>query len=146
AVAPPDHPLCRAASLSLQDLQPYPLLVREPGSGTRKACEEYFQEKRAHFAQTLEVSSLDAMRECAIAGLGLAILPRHAVSQQLAKGLLLELPVQELPLHRSCCAVHARCKHLSPVAQAFLTFIRDERAQISALARRFADDDHPVAG
>ena len=146
AVAPPEHPLCRAAKLSLQDLQPYPLLVREPGSGTRKACEEYFQQKRAHFAQTLEVTSLDAMRECAIAGLGLAILPRHAVSQQLAQGALLELPVEELPLYRSWCAVHARGKHLSPVAQAFLAFIRDERAQISALARRFADAAHPSTG
>jgi len=33
AVAPPEHPLCRAAKLSLQDLHPYPLRVREPGSG-----------------------------------------------------------------------------------------------------------------
>nr|MBF0682130.1 LysR family transcriptional regulator [Pseudomonas sp.] len=80
------------------------------------------------------------------AGLGLAILPRHAVSQQLAGGMLLELPVEELPLYRSWCAVHARGKHLSPVAQAFLAFIRDERAQISALARRFADTAHPAAG
>ena len=37
AVAPPGHPLYRAAKLTLQDLEPYPLLVREPGSGTRKA-------------------------------------------------------------------------------------------------------------
>ncbi|HCH78303.1 MAG TPA: LysR family transcriptional regulator, partial [Pseudomonas sp.] len=28
AVAPPDHPLCNAATLSLQDLTDYPLLVR----------------------------------------------------------------------------------------------------------------------
>ena len=41
AVAPPEHPLCQASRLSLQDLAAYPLLVREPGSGTRKACEEY---------------------------------------------------------------------------------------------------------
>jgi DNA-binding transcriptional LysR family regulator len=138
AVAPPGHPLCQMAKLTLQDLEPYPLLIREPGSGTRKACEEYFQQKRAHFAQTLEVASLDALRECVVAGLGLALLPRHAASQELANGLLVELPVEELPLYRSWCAVHARGKHLSPVAQAFLAFIRDERAQISALATRFA--------
>lgn len=48
AVAPPDHPLCNAAKLALKDLEPFPLLVREPGSGTRKACEEFFQQRRAH--------------------------------------------------------------------------------------------------
>ncbi|MCQ4268820.1 MAG: LysR family transcriptional regulator [Pseudomonas sp.] len=137
AVAPPEHPLCQASRLSLQDLAAYPLLVREPGSGTRKACEEYFQQKRAHFAQTVQIASLDALREAVIAGLGVALLPRHAVTLELAHGLLRELPVDELPLYRSWCVAHARGKRLSPVAQAFFAFIRDQRAQVSALAARF---------
>ncbi|MCW3149251.1 LysR family transcriptional regulator [Stutzerimonas stutzeri] len=137
AVAPPEHPLCRASRLSLQDLAAYPLLVREPGSGTRKACEEYFQQKRAHFAQTVQIASLDALREAVIAGLGVALLPRHAVTLELAHGLLRELPVDELPLYRSWCIAYARGKRLSPVAQAFFAFIRDQRAQVSALAARF---------
>jgi len=73
-----------------------------------------------------------------VAGLGLALLPRHAVHLELAAGLLRELPVAELPLYRSWCVVHPRGKRLSPVAQAFFAFLREERAQISALAERFA--------
>ncbi|MBE7928179.1 LysR family transcriptional regulator [Pseudomonas saudiphocaensis] len=138
AVAPPEHPLSHAAKLSLQDLTAWPLLVREPGSGTRKAGEEYLRQKRAHFAQTIQVASLDALCEGVIAGLGVALLPRHAVHLELASGLLRELPVAELPLYRSWCLVHPRGKRLSPVAQAFFTFIREERSQISALAMRFA--------
>jgi DNA-binding transcriptional LysR family regulator len=137
AVAPPEHPLCNAAQLTLKDLQAWPLLIREPGSGTRKACEEYFQQKRAHFPHTHEIASLDALRESVIAGLGLALLPRHAVSRELTAGQLRELPVEELPLYRSWCVVHPRGKRLSPVAQAFFAFIRNERAQISALSGRF---------
>jgi len=34
--------------------------------------------------------------------------------------------------------VQAKAKRLSPVAHAFLGFIRSERVQISALAERFA--------
>lgn len=137
AVAPPDHPLCTSEQLSLSELEPWPLLIRESGSGTRRACEEYFKEKRVHFTQTLEVSSSEAQRECVIAGLGLALLTRHAVSQELATGALKELPVAELPLYRSWCVVQARDKRLSPVAHAFLGFIRTERAQISQLVERF---------
>lgn len=137
AVAPNDHPLCAQAKLALKDLEPWPLLVRENGSGTRKACEEYFKEKRVHFNQTLEVSSSEAQRECVVAGLGLAMLTRHAVSAELAAGTLTELPVAELPLYRSWCVVQARDKRLSPVAHAFLNFIRTERAQISRLVERF---------
>jgi len=143
AVAPPDHPLCQLAQLRLQDLEPYTLLVREQGSGTRKACEEYFKEKRVHFSQTLEVASADAQRECVIAGLGLALLTRHALNLELATGSLRELPVQELPLYRSWCLVQAKAKRQSPVALAFQAFVRAERAQISALVERFAG--HPLA-
>jgi DNA-binding transcriptional LysR family regulator len=137
AVAPVAHPLSLAAELTLQDLTAYPLLVREPGSGTRKAGEEYLRQKRAHFAQTVQVASLDALREAVVAGLGVALVPRHAVYLELAHSLLRELPVQELPLYRSWCVVHPRSKRLSPVAQAFFAFIRGERARISELAARF---------
>lgn len=138
AVAPPEHPLCNQAALSLQDLTPWPLLVRELGSGTRQACEDYCHQKRAHFAHTLEVGSLEAQCEGVIAGLGLALLPRHAVRRELQHGALRELPVAELPLLRSWCLVHPRGKYLSPVAQAFFAFVRSERSQINALAERFA--------
>ena len=138
AVAPPQHPLSQRDSLSLQDLTDWPLVIRESGSGTRRACEEYCHQKRAHFAQSLELGSLEAQREAVLAGLGLALLPRHAVSAELAAGQLCELPVRELPLYRSWCVVHPRGKRLSPVAQAFVEFIRSERALIAELGERFA--------
>ncbi|WP_325175653.1 LysR family transcriptional regulator [Pseudomonas anguilliseptica] len=138
AVAPPDHPLCQHTQLNLQDLTAFPLLTREPGSGTRQACEEYFHLKRAHFAHSLEVGSLESQREGVLAGLGVALLPRHAVRRELDLGVLRELPVAELPLLRSWCLVHPRGKYLSPVAQAFFAFVRDQRSLINALAERFA--------
>ncbi|WP_239986332.1 LysR substrate-binding domain-containing protein, partial [Pseudomonas congelans] len=71
------------------------------------------------------------------ARLRLARLARHAVCQELATGALVELPVAELPLYRSWCVAQAGDKRLSPVAHAFLAFIRTERAQISQLVERF---------
>jgi len=139
AVAPPEHPLCSQGPLTLQDLTAWPLLVREAGSGTRQACEEYCHQKRAHFAHSLEVGSMEGQREGVIAGLGLALLPRHAVRRELECGALRELPVAELPLLHSWCLVHPRGKYLSPVAQAFFAFVRDRRSQINALAQRFAE-------
>jgi DNA-binding transcriptional LysR family regulator len=90
-----------------------------------------------HFTQTLEVASAEAQRECVLAGLGVALLTRHAVSREMVSGALIELPVEELPLYRSWCLVQARAKRLSPVAHAFLAFVRGERAQIIGLVERF---------
>ena len=138
AVAPPEHPLLQTGPLSLQNLCAWPLLIREQGSATRKACEEFFDQKRAHFTQTLEIGSTEAQREAVCAGLGLALLPRHAIYRELASGALVELPVAELPLMRSWCVVHTRGKRLSPVAQTFFTYIREQRSAINALAERFS--------
>src|SRR5690606_28113603 len=137
AVARPDHPLAGREALSLPELAAYPLLLREAGSATRTVAEEYCHQKRAHFSQTLELGSLESQLEGVLAGLGLALLPRHAVRRELAGGELVELPVVELPLRRSWCVVHARDKQLSPVAQAFFEFVRHERDWVAALAERF---------
>lgn len=136
AVAPPEHPLCAREQLGLAELTAWPLLVREPGSGTRQACERFCHDKRAHFAQTLQLGSLEAQRAGVLAGLGLALLPRHAVSLELASGRLRELPVAELPLQHSWCVVHPRDRRLSPVASAFIEYIRANRAAINALGER----------
>ncbi|WP_417776731.1 LysR family transcriptional regulator [Stutzerimonas xanthomarina] len=137
AVAPPGHPLHQRSHLSLQDLTAWPLLIREQGSGTRRAAEQYCDQKHAHFPQIMELGSLEAQREGVLAGLGLALLPRHAVLRELESGALCELPVEELPLMRSWCLVHPRSRYLSPVAQTFFAFARSERQRINALARRF---------
>ena len=137
AVARCDHELSLQHSLSLAELTPYTLLTREQGSGTRRACEEYCHQKRAHFADTLEISSFEAQREAVLAGLGIALLPRHSVRLELQLGLLRELPVAELPLQRSWCIVNIRGRRLSPVAQAFVDFLRNERTTIVKLGERF---------
>jgi len=89
--------------------------------------EEYCQQKRVRFAQQLEIGSSEAQCEGVLAGLGLALLPRHAVQRELASGLLCQLPVQELPLQRSWCLVSQRGRQLSPVARAFADFIQQRR-------------------
>ena len=107
AVAPPDHPLCNAAKLALKDLEPFPLLVREPGSGTRKACEEFFQQRRAHFADPGDrLAGVPARRGDRRPRPGPAAAPCGAPGT--SQRLLRELPVEELPLYRSWCLVHAR--------------------------------------
>jgi DNA-binding transcriptional LysR family regulator len=138
AVAPADHPLSQLEHLSLQDLTAWPLLMRESGSATRLACEEFCHQKRAHFPNTLEIASMEGQLEGVLAGLGVALLPRHAARRELECGELRELPVAELPLYRSWCLAHPRNKYLSPVAQAFFNYVRDRRSLINSLAERFS--------
>lgn len=137
AVASPDHPLAGRSGLKLAELESHTVLLREVGSGVRKACDEFFQQKRVHLQHIMQMGSGETVVQAAIAGLGIGLVAGHSASAWLQNGQLKELNFTDLPLFRSWCAVHARGKRLSPVAEAFLGFLREERALVKQLAAPF---------
>lgn len=135
AVARPDHPLAAAGgSLPLQRLEEHTLLQSEVGSGTRKICDEFLLQHRIHPGRVMQMGSAESLIQAAIAGLGVALVNAHSVAPFLQQGSLVRLDFNDLPIQRSWCAVHARGKRLSPVAEAFLAFLKEERALVRKLA------------
>jgi LysR family transcriptional regulator, low CO2-responsive transcriptional regulator len=74
-------------------------LLREPGSGTRLSTEALLAELDIT-PPTLTVGSNGAIRESAAVGLGVTLVSRDAVAQELASGRLAEVRVPGTPLHR----------------------------------------------
>ena len=74
-------------------------LLREPGSSTRSSTEALLSELGIS-PLTLTVGSNGAIRESASVGLGVTLISRDAVAQELAAGRLVELPVPGTPLRR----------------------------------------------
>ena len=122
-VAPPDHPLARQAKIPLARLQDEVFLVREPGSGTRIAMERFFAERDMHLKTGMEMGSNEAIKQSVQAGLGLGLLSRATIEQELALKRLAVLDVAGFPIMRHWYIVHRRGKRLSPVAQAFKEFL-----------------------
>ncbi|PAU86947.1 LysR family transcriptional regulator [Pseudomonas sp. WN033] len=139
AVARSDHPLAGRQALALAELEQRVVLEREPGSGTRKAVDDYLQHKRVHLQQVMQFGSSESMVHGALAGLGVALVTEYAAAPFLRSGELVRLDFSDLPLYRSWCAVHARGKRLSPVAEAFLVFLREQRTELKALAANFLE-------
>jgi len=130
AVAAPDHPLAGAQAIPLLQLSVEILLVREAGSGTRKAFDTYCHEQSVVFRRQRQLGSLEAIKRGVQAGLGIAILPREACASELREGQLVLLDVRGLPLRRSWCAVYPRGKNLTPVAAAFLQHLTGQSGAV----------------
>ncbi len=79
-------------------------LMREAGSGTRATCEALLAGLDAD-PPTLTLGSHGAVVAGAIAGLGVALVSRDAVSRFLAAGDLRELPMPHTPMRRPWHAV-----------------------------------------
>ena len=101
---------------SLGDLASTTWLMREAGSGTRATCEALLAGLQVS-PPTLILGSNGAVVAGAVAGLGITLVSRDAVTRQLATGDLVQIPVPGTPLRRPW---HAVTHRVSPPATALL--------------------------
>jgi LysR family transcriptional regulator, low CO2-responsive transcriptional regulator len=135
-VAPPGHPLAHQKKIPLKRLQEEVFLVREPGSGTRSAMERFFAEREIHLKTGMEVGSNEAIKQSVQAGLGLGLLSRATIEQELELKRLVVLDVAEFPIMRHWYLVHRRGKRLSAVAEVFKDFmLKEARALLHRTTR-----------
>jgi len=118
-VAPAAYPL-PAGPLSLADLAPDPFLLRETGSGTRKAVDRHLAANGLTLKVKLALGSNEAIRDLVASGMGLAILSRHVLGEHPEQEGLRILEVAGFPLQQPWSVVHLRQKILSLPAHAFM--------------------------
>lgn len=131
-IAPPDHPLAadRTSRLPLRSITGERFVVRERASGTRAAMERFFAKHEVALDIGMELTSNEALKQAVAAGLGLGIVSGHTLEPELRAGQLKVLDVAHFPIRRQWFVVHRRGKRLSPIAQAFKTFVIDEAENV----------------
>lgn len=122
-IAAADHPLGRQQPVSLVDLGRQPLVVREPGSGTRAAMERLFRDARLEPRIRVEIADSDAIKEAVAAGLGLSVIPACTLGADLAAGRLQVLQAEGFPIRRRWYLVYRRGKRFSPLGRAFSDYV-----------------------
>ncbi len=120
----PDHPLAAAEPLDPPDLLTGPLLLREPGSGTRESAEAILRAHGVDPQPTMQVASNGALKRIVARGLGVTVLSTFAVRLELQMGHLHPLRVRGFPVRRTWHIVWARDRILGPTADAFRAHLR----------------------
>ena len=125
-IASSTHTLATAKNISLKHFAEEHFVVREDGSGTRSAIQRFFEGHGVEFNTGIEMSSNEAIKQAAEAGLGLGIVSIHTLELELETKRLVMLDVEDFPIIRHWHIVQRAGKRLSPVAQAFKQFVLDE--------------------
>jgi DNA-binding transcriptional LysR family regulator len=131
-IASPAHPLAGRKRVPLERLAGETFIIRERGSGTRAAMEHVFAERGFRARDTLEMSSNETIKQAVMAEMGVAFLSTHTIGLELRAGRLVLLAVSGLPVMRQWFVIHRRGKRLTPVAQAFKSFLLREGAELIA--------------
>ncbi len=90
-VAAPTHRLVGRPRIAWRDLARETLVVRDAGTVNRREVEQMLTAAGVAPRARLVASSLEAVKRCAEAGLGVTVVPNIAVERELAEGLLVEL-------------------------------------------------------
>jgi DNA-binding transcriptional LysR family regulator len=123
-VVSPSHPLARRRRVIPAALAGELLLSREQGSATRTTYEAAFLAAGLPLPQTHVVGDTEAIKRAVAAEMGVALLSRFSVAEEVRAGRLATLRIEGLSLIRPLHLLVPREVHDSPAVDDFAEFLR----------------------
>ena len=109
----PDHPLIKKKHLKVEDLSGERIVVYGKESASRTFMENLYSLHGMPFEPVMESESILAVIEAVHAGIGLSMLPRNLVRQQISSGYVAALDPESEKLLRKNYVVWHSSKYLS---------------------------------
>ncbi len=129
-IAPTDHELAQRRRIPLVRLAKERFIMREKGSGTRIATEEFLQKRKVELQIKMELGNNEAIKWAVAGGMGLAIVSQHSLLLEPMHGKLAVLDVEGFPIMRSWYIVYPSGKQLSILARTFFEYLKEEAVTI----------------
>ena len=119
-LAAPEHPLANSACVQPEDFRTETLLLTEAGCTYRTAFENRLLTAGVRPVTTMEFGSIEAIKQCVMANLGITLLPEIAVCAEINQGRLVALPWFEPNFHMYTRLLWHKDKWLSPALKEFI--------------------------
>lgn len=123
-IAHPAHAAVLQAPLPVSDLEGFPMLMHEIGSGTREVTEIALANRKIRIRPAMTLASTEAIKQTVAAGGGLAFLSALSIQTELDAGRLVVVPVKALRIRRPLYQVRLRTATPGPSLQAFLDALK----------------------
>jgi DNA-binding transcriptional LysR family regulator len=116
----PRHRLAKRRELSVAELLEENFVMRGAGSASWRFFEHIFPDRNSRPRVQMELDSTQAVKWAVANGVGISLVPKHAVVQELESGLLRIAHVKGYRLSCPLNIVTHPQRKLSPIAEAFL--------------------------
>lgn len=135
-IAGANHRLTARRPVSWRDLEGRPLILREAGSGSRRAATERLAQEGVKPQVVMESGSVDFIKRFVAEGRALAFLWEPDIREELAAGRLVAIPLVEGALTLETDVVLLADAYKSPAVRAFLRVLEESiTAEWSLLPR-----------
>ncbi len=123
-VAGPQHPLAQKAAVNIRDLADQTILLPKHDCSYKMVFEQMLTEEKVDSATMMELNSIEAIKQCAIKGIGATIIPMMSVAREIDQQKLVILPWTEEQLETAILMIWHKDKWLSPTLEAFMETVR----------------------
>nr|WP_122012389.1 LysR family transcriptional regulator [Maliibacterium massiliense] len=120
------HPFAHRKQVSARELAQQDVLLRESGSGTRELFDSAMLTLGVEIHPLWQCTSTQAIVRAVEANLGVSVLPRRMVQQDIARGRVVAVPLRDVAFSRKFYILHHRSKYLSQSMQAFIALCREQ--------------------
>jgi DNA-binding transcriptional LysR family regulator len=127
-VASPEHPFARRRGVLPADLEQETVLVTEAGCSYRVQFQHQLNKAGVQPAAILEFNSIEAIKQSAMIGMGVGVLPAVATVAEVSQRKLVVLSWRGKPISMLTQVVRHKQKWVSPALQAFLDVVKEEFA------------------
>ena len=103
---------------------PIPLIINEPNCIFRQIFEQYLRDQSILLDHTIELWSIQTIKQLVLNDVGITYLPRFAVEQELAQGTLVEIPTGLSDATITAVCGYHKNKWLSPLMSLFLELLQ----------------------
>lgn len=107
--------------LTTKQLAKIPLLVREPGSGTRQVIDEQLLQYMPQAEVVMAIQQSEAIKNMVKADIGFGCLSQHVIEADLEQGSLIAIDIKEIDLQRVWWMIWHKQRHKSEIWQQFVS-------------------------
>ena len=119
-VVSPNHPFASRNSINIEELENQTFLVSQPNSAIRKFIEDTFYTNKLNISNIHNLYNIEGIKQSILNGQGISILPKKAISTELKHKLLIEVPINNLPLKRKLFIAYKKNKQFTTLEKDFI--------------------------
>lgn len=125
-VSKPDHPLALEPAVQIRGLSGDTILLPKHDCSYAMMFQRILTEEKVEPATIMELNSIEAIKQCAQSGIGVAMLPIMSVRNEVAQNSLAILNWPQEKLETGILMIWHRDKWLSPHLRLFMDLVREE--------------------
>jgi len=119
----PDHPLSSKKVMKTKDLADYSFILHEKKSVSRQLTDKWMRENNMNLKITMELGSIQTMKEATTSNIGLSIIPRLSIIREVKDGRLVAKQLPDYINERNIYIIYRSDQLFSTLMRTFTDFL-----------------------